>query len=110
MKIIKYFIESLFIIFLLIVFKILGLKFSSNLGSIIGGLLGPFFRSKHKIISNIKKALPEAEQKDIEMHYDIDVNVVMNEEELKKVELEYEQEIRQLTKEKQNECEAVSNT
>ena len=35
MKIIKYFIESLFIIFLLIVFKILGLKFSSNLGSIL---------------------------------------------------------------------------
>ena len=67
MKIIKYFIESLFIIFLLIVFKILGLKFSSNLGSIVGGLLGPFFRSKNKIISNIKKALPEAEQKDIEI-------------------------------------------
>ena len=67
MKIIKYFIESLFIIFLLIVFKILGLKFSSNLGSIVVGLLGPFFRSKNTIISNIKKALPEAEQKDIEI-------------------------------------------
>ncbi len=67
MKIIKYFIEFLFIIFLLICFKILGLKFSSFLGSIIIGLLGPFFRSKKKIISNIKKALPRAEQKDIEI-------------------------------------------
>jgi len=67
MKIIKYFVESLFIIFFLIFFKILGLKFSSILGSIIVGLIGPFFRSKKKIISNIKKALPKTEQKDVEI-------------------------------------------
>ena len=67
MKIIKYFIESLFIITLLIIFKILGLKISSNLSSIIVGSLGPFFRPKNKIISNIKKALPKTEQKDLEI-------------------------------------------
>ena len=67
MKIIKYFVESLFIIFFFIFFKIIGLKFSSIFGSIIVGLIGPFFRSKKKIISNIKKALPKTEQKDVEI-------------------------------------------
>ena len=59
MKIIKYFFEFLFIIILLFIFKIIGLKLASNFGSLIGGLLGPFFRSKKRIVSNIKKALPD---------------------------------------------------
>ena len=67
MKIIKYFIEFLFIIILFVIFKFLGFKLASNLGSFIGGLLGPFFRSKKKIISNIKKALPEIGEKNIEI-------------------------------------------
>ena len=67
MKIIKYFFEFLIIIILFIIFKILGMKFASNLGSFIGGSLGPFFRSKKKITSNIKKALPEASEKNIEI-------------------------------------------
>ena len=67
MKIIKYFFEFLFIIILFTIFKILGLKISSNFGSFIGKTLGPFFRSKKKIIQNIKKALPEADEKNIEI-------------------------------------------
>lgn len=67
MKIIKYFVEFLFIIILFVIFKFLGFKLASNLGSFIGGLLGPFFRSKKKIISNIKKALPEIGEKNIEI-------------------------------------------
>ncbi len=67
MKIIKYFFEFLFIIILFTIFKILGLKISSNFGSFIGKTLGPFFRSKKKIMQNIKKALPEAGEKNIEI-------------------------------------------
>ena len=48
MKIIKYFLEFLFIIILFIIFKILGLKLASSFGSYIGNILGPFFRSKKK--------------------------------------------------------------
>ena len=67
MKIIKYFFEFLFIIILFAIFKILGLKISSNFGSFIGKTLGPFFRSKKKIIENIRKALPEEDAKNVEI-------------------------------------------
>ncbi len=45
----------------------LGLKLASKFGSFIGGLLGPFFRSKEKIILNIKKALPDIGEKNIDI-------------------------------------------
>ena len=48
MKIIKYFIEFIFIFLLLIVFRLLGYKNASNLGEKIGKLIGPIFRSKKK--------------------------------------------------------------
>ena len=67
MKIIKYFFEFLIIIILFIIFKILGMKFASNFGALIGGLLGPFFRSKKRIVSNIKKALPDISERNIEL-------------------------------------------
>jgi len=67
MKIIKYFFEFLIIVILLLIFKILGIKLASNFGSLIGGLLGPFFRSKKKKKLNIKKALPETSEKNIEI-------------------------------------------
>ena len=41
MKIIKYFFEFIFIYILLIIFKIIGYKNASNLGSIIGKNAGP---------------------------------------------------------------------
>ena len=56
MKIIKYFFEFIFIYFLLIVFKIIGYKNASNLGEKIGISLGPLFRSKTKIINNLKNS------------------------------------------------------
>ena len=46
MKAIKYFFEFIIIISLFSIFKIVGLKNASNLGSVIGKNVGPFFRSK----------------------------------------------------------------
>ena len=67
MKIVKYFFEFLFILVLFFIFRILGYKLSSNLGAFIGSLIGPLFRSKKKILTNIKKALPKVDEKNIEL-------------------------------------------
>ena len=67
MKKIRYFVEFLIIIFLLVIFKILGFKLASSLGGLIGRSIGPLFRSKKKILSNISKALPEIEEKNTEL-------------------------------------------
>ena len=67
MKKIRYFVEFLIIIFLLVIFKILGFKLASSLGGLIGRLVGPLFRSKKKILSNISKAFPEIEEKNTEL-------------------------------------------
>ena len=62
MKIIKYFFEFISIISLFCIFKIIGLKNSSNLGSILGRIIGPFFRSKKIIKENIKTGLGEIDK------------------------------------------------
>jgi KDO2-lipid IV(A) lauroyltransferase len=67
MKLIKYFIQFLFIITLFLIFKILGLKIASFISSKIISFFGPFFRSKNLIKSNILKALPNINQNEIEM-------------------------------------------
>ena len=67
MKKIKYFFEFIFIGVLLLIFKIIGYRSASNLGALIGALVGPAFRSRNKISSNIKKALPEIEEKKIDL-------------------------------------------
>ena len=54
MKIIKYFFEFISIISLFCIFKIICLKNASNLGSVIGRIIGPLFRSK-KITKQIIK-------------------------------------------------------
>ena len=59
MKSIIYFIQFLTIIFLLLIFKFLGLKLGSKLSSKIMKFIGPFFRSKRIINSNILKAYPD---------------------------------------------------
>jgi KDO2-lipid IV(A) lauroyltransferase len=41
---------------LFIFFKIIGYKYSSNLGFLIGKIIGPIFRSKKLIIKNLQKA------------------------------------------------------
>ena len=63
MKIIKYFFEFIIIISLFCIFKIIGLKNASNLGSILGKVIGPFFRSKNIIKQNIKIGLGNLDKK-----------------------------------------------
>ena len=67
MKTIKYFLEFIFIGILLIIFKIIGYRLASNLGALIGGLVGPIFRSNKKISSNIKKGFPKIEEKEVNL-------------------------------------------
>ena len=55
MKIIKYFFEFISIISLFCIFKIIGLKNASNLGSVLGRLIGPLFRPKKIIKQNINE-------------------------------------------------------
>ena len=59
MKIIKYFLQFLFIIIFFFLFKILGLNISSALGGKLFEKIGPLFRSKKLIHSNLKKAFPD---------------------------------------------------
>ena len=65
MKIIKYFFEFILIGTLLLIFKIIGYRSASNIGSFIGKKIGPLSRSKKNIISNIKKAFPKLEEEKI---------------------------------------------
>jgi len=62
MKRIIYFIQFLVAIFTFVLFKILGVKLSSKIGGIIFEIIGPYFRSKKLIHSNIKKAFPDIDQ------------------------------------------------
>jgi len=63
MKIIKYFFEFISIISLFCIFKIIGLKNASNLGSILGRFIGPLFRSKKITKQNIKIGLGNLDEK-----------------------------------------------
>jgi len=65
MKLIKYFIQFLIILILFFIIKILGLKFGSYISSKIFIFIGPFFRSKHLIESNLLKAKPNLSQDEI---------------------------------------------
>ena len=63
MKIIKYFFEFISIISLFCIFKIIGLKNASSLGSILGKIVGPFSRSKNVIKENIRTGLGNLDEK-----------------------------------------------
>ena len=63
MKIIRYFLEFLLVIFFFLIFKIIGLKLASNLGEIIGKYLGPLFRKKKIAKKNILIAFPNLSEK-----------------------------------------------
>ena len=58
MRNIKYFLQFILIIIFFFIFKILGVKIASNLSGKIFQIIGPLFRSKRLIYSNIKTALP----------------------------------------------------
>ena len=63
MKIFKYFFEFVLIVTLFFIFKIIGLKNASFLGSILGKYCGPLFRSKNIIKRNIKIGLGDIDKK-----------------------------------------------
>ena len=63
MKHIKYFFQFLLIIFIFSLFKILGCRISSALGGRLFEIIGPLFRSKKLILSNIKRAFPDIDLK-----------------------------------------------
>ena len=65
MKKIKYFIEFLIISILFFIYRILGLKISSFISGKIFEYFGPLFRSKQIIKSNIQRAIPEINPKEI---------------------------------------------
>ena len=60
MKQIKYFFQFLFVIIFFFIFRIFGYRTSSNLGGKLFEIVGPLFRSKQLIHSNILKAMPES--------------------------------------------------
>ena len=65
MKIIKYFFQFLLAVFCFIFFKILGAKLSSKLSGKIFENIGPFFRSKKTIDENIKRAIPNISEENL---------------------------------------------
>jgi len=65
MKIIKYFCEFVVVIIFFLIFKIIGLKLSSDLGEIIGKYFGPLFRKKTIAKKNILIAFPDLNEKSI---------------------------------------------
>jgi len=65
MKIFRYFLEFILVIFFFLVFKIIGLKLSSDLGGIIGKYFGPLFRKKIIAKKNILIAFPDLNEKSI---------------------------------------------
>ena len=62
---IKYFLQFIIIVFLFLIFKILGVRSSSFLGGKLFQIIGPAFRSKEIINNNIKRAFPDLNSKEI---------------------------------------------
>ena len=66
MKYFKYFIQFILTFLSLLIFKLLGPNLSSNISGKIFEKIGPYFRSKEIIHSNIKRAIPNINSKDLE--------------------------------------------
>ena len=66
MKHLKYFLEFLIISILFLIFRIVGYRFASNFGNLIGKLIGPIFRSKKIIKKNIKIFSPSIKENEID--------------------------------------------
>ena len=69
MRNIKYFLQFVLIVIFFFIFKILGIKLASNLSGKTFQTIGPLFRSKRLIYSNIKKALPNINQNELKEIY-----------------------------------------
>ena len=66
MKKIKYLFEFLIILFLFLIYKILGLKLSSFISGKLFELIGPLFRSKDLIKKNISRAFPTIKTQEVQ--------------------------------------------
>ena len=66
MKYIKYFIQFFLTIFSFFIFKILGPNLSSNISGKIFEMIGPFFRSKQIIHTNIRRGIPDSNSEKLE--------------------------------------------
>ena len=66
MKYIKYFIQFFLTIFSFFIFKILGPNLSSKISGKIFEIIGPFFRSKQIIHSNIRRGIPDINYEKLE--------------------------------------------
>ena len=66
MKNFIYFIEFIIITTLFLIFRIIGYKAATNFGFFIGKVFGPIFRSKKKIVENIKNYKPSLKKNEIE--------------------------------------------
>tara|TARA_B100001057_G_scaffold46709_1_gene41672 strand:- start:1470 stop:2330 length:861 start_codon:yes stop_codon:yes gene_type:complete len=66
MKNVKYFLQFLFTIISFFIFKILGPNLSSKISGKLFEIIGPFFRSKKIIYSNIKKSIPDIKSKHLD--------------------------------------------
>ena len=67
MKNIKYLFEFILIMFFFVIFKIIGLKLSSYIGGLLGNIFGPLIIKKKLIKNNILKALPNIDEKKINL-------------------------------------------
>ena len=65
MKYLNYFFQFIFVMLFFSLFKILGLNFSSKIGGKLFEKIGPLFRSKKLIQTNIKRALPHISQENL---------------------------------------------
>ena len=66
MKSIKYFIQFLLILFLFLIFKVIGINYASFISGKIMSIIGPYFRSKRLVQSNILKAFPNLKNSEVE--------------------------------------------
>ena len=66
MKQIIYFLQFVIVILIFLIFKILGYKKASNLGSFLGYKLGPILRSNKIILENLKKFNSNLNKKNID--------------------------------------------
>ena len=65
MKIFKYFLQFIIVLYFFIIFKIIGLRNASFIGSWFAKIFGPLFRSKKIIEKNLKICFKKIDQKEI---------------------------------------------
>jgi len=65
MKNLIYFLQFVFIMLFFLIFKIFKLRISSAIGGKLFEVIGPIFRSKNLIFENIKRALPNLNDREI---------------------------------------------